>query len=321
MTNIPIFAEHKKGIVSIDELEKEFKPPAYVKIIDQVYVNSKISIKSGNLRIFPNKLASGPIEIPSFYRQHLKESQRSEIRLPYQSLEISRLIEALSEIALRCIRATQREGIFAWGDRAYIYYSLAESGDNVLGRYIKCIYYIGGEDESRIKRLIDEFSAIMEKLYGILPEEPPETSVKKKQSKKIEFDVALSFAGEQREYVCEVAKILEQRGIKVFYDEFCESHLWGKNLVDYFKKVYYSRSKYCIMFISKEYISKMWPIHERKCATARDIEEFGEYILPVVFERVEVPGLDPAKKYLSAKKYTPKRIANMFIEKYEANRN
>lgn len=317
MTNIPIYAEHRKGIVSIEELKEKFKDSAYLRIIDEVYANSRISIKNGSLRIFPDKLTKELIEVPKFYKDRLKESQ--QIRLPYQFVEISRLVEALSEINLQCIKASQREGIFAWEDRAYIYYSFAESGDNISGRYIQCTYYIGGKNESRKKRLINDFNSIIEKLYGILPKEPSETTVKKKQPKRIEFDVALSFAGEQREYVREVATILESKGIKVFYDEFYESHLWGKNLVDYFKDVYYSKSNYCIMFISKEYISKMWPVHERKCATARDIEKFGEYILPVVFDKIQVSGLDPAKKYLSAKKYTPQQIADMFIEKYEAD--
>jgi GTPase SAR1 family protein len=318
MTNIPIYAEHKKGIVSIEELAKEFKDSAYLRIIDEVYARSKISIKNGDLRIFPEKLTNEPIEIPAFYKEHLKESQGIEIRLPNQLIEIGRLIQALSEINLQCIKASQREGIFAWSDKAYIYYSLSESGDDVSGRYISCKYYIGGKSETRKKRLTDEFNIIIEKLYGILSVKRSETSVKKKEAKKIEFDVALSFAGEQRKYVKEVATILASKGIKVFYDEFYESHLWGKNLAEYLKEVYYSRSNYCIMFISKEYLSKMWPAHERKCATARDIEKFGEYILPVVFNEVQVPGMDPAKKYLSANKYTPREIAEMFIEKYEA---
>lgn len=318
MTNVPIYAEHRKGIVSIEELKKEFKDSAYLRIIDEVYANSKITIKNGSLRIFAEKLSTKPVEIPAFYKEHLEVSQRNEIRLPYQFIEIGRLIEALSEINLQCIKASQRDGIFAWEDKAYIYYSLAESGDTLSGRYIKCTYYLGGKNGKRKDRLNNEFNIIIDKLYGILPEEPPETSVKKKESKKIEFDVALSFAGEQREYVSEVAKRLASKGIKVFYDEFYESHLWGKNLADHLKEVYYSKSNYCIMFISKEYISKMWPVHERKCATARDIEEFGEYILPVVFEGVKAPGLDPAKKYLSASKYNPQQIADMFIEKYEA---
>jgi hypothetical protein len=44
-----------------------------------------------------------------------------------------------------------------------------------------------------------------------------------------EYDVALSFAGEQRDYVREVAKVLaEEYGLKVFFDEFEEDKLWGK---------------------------------------------------------------------------------------------
>jgi hypothetical protein len=117
--------------------------------------------------------------------------------------------------------------------------------------------------------------------------------------------------------VSQVATKLKSSGIKVFYDEFFESQLWGKNLPDYLKEVYYSKSNYCIMFISKEYVTKMWPEHERKCAITRDIEEFGEYILPVVFDKVNVPGLDPGKKYLLAEKFSPEQIAGIFIEKYE----
>jgi len=38
---------------------------------------------------------------------------------------------------------------------------------------------------------------------------------------KFEYDVALSFAGEDRAYVEKVAKYLKEKDIKVFYDD-CE---------------------------------------------------------------------------------------------------
>ena len=69
------------------------------------------------------------------------------------------------------------------------------------------------------------------------------------------------------------------------------------------------------MFISNDYLRKMWPVHERKSATARDLEEFGEYILPVIFEDVDVPGLDKYKGYLDARKLGPADIADAFLEK------
>jgi hypothetical protein len=129
----------------------------------------------------------------------------------------------------------------------------------------------------------------------------------------------LSFAGEQRDYVRQVAEKLESSGLKVFYDEFFESQLWGKNLSEYLHNVYYSQSDYCIMFISNEYISKMWPSFEGKCANAMDLEEFGKYILPVVFEGAQMPGMDPDKRYLNASKYTPLQIAEIFIKRFAEN--
>ncbi|TMP76812.1 molecular chaperone Tir, partial [Pseudoalteromonas phenolica] len=35
-----------------------------------------------------------------------------------------------------------------------------------------------------------------------------------------EFEIALSFAGEDREYVDQVANLLKDSGVKVFYDLF-----------------------------------------------------------------------------------------------------
>ncbi len=132
------------------------------------------------------------------------------------------------------------------------------------------------------------------------------------------FDVALSFAGEQREYVDQVADILQSNGITVFYDEFFKSQLWGKDLTVYFKEVYYSNSNWCIMFISKEYVSKAWPSFERKNAIARELKvEEGEYILPVRFDDTEVPGLPTTIGYQDARKESPEDIANLFLEKIE----
>jgi len=45
---------------------------------------------------------------------------------------------------------------------------------------------------------------------------------------KFEYDVALSFAGEDRVYVEKVAKYLKEKGIKVFYDDYEKTGLWGK---------------------------------------------------------------------------------------------
>ena len=46
------------------------------------------------------------------------------------------------------------------------------------------------------------------------------------------WDVALSFAGAQREYVERVAAALKARGVRCFYDADEQVRLWGKNLAE-----------------------------------------------------------------------------------------
>ena len=69
-----------------------------------------------------------------------------------------------------------------------------------------------------------------------------------------QYEVALSFAGEQRDYVESVARALQSRGIAVFYDGFARVHLWGKDLVEELHEVFEHRAALAVMFISKEYV-------------------------------------------------------------------
>jgi len=132
------------------------------------------------------------------------------------------------------------------------------------------------------------------------------------------FDVALSFAGEQRDYVDRVAHLIQSSGYVVFYDEFYKSQLWGKDLTEYFQQVYYSNSDKVIMFVSKDYVSKAWPSFERKHALAKSLIIGDEYLLPVRFDDTEVPGLPPTIGYLDARKESPEDIVRLFLEKIES---
>lgn len=132
-----------------------------------------------------------------------------------------------------------------------------------------------------------------------------------------EFDVALSFASEQRDYVEQVANIIESKGLIVFYDKFYQSHLWGKDLAVYLHEVYSKKSKYCIMFISKEYVRKAWPTHERKAALQKQIKVGEDYILPVRFDDTVVFGLPSSIAYMDANTNSSEDIAKIFLKKFE----
>ncbi len=84
------------------------------------------------------------------------------------------------------------------------------------------------------------------------------------QTQDYEYDIALSFAGEERDYVELVANDLMKNGVNVFYDKFEEANLWGKDLYVYLNEIYKEHAKYTIMFISKNYAKNMMPYRVKK---------------------------------------------------------
>lgn len=129
------------------------------------------------------------------------------------------------------------------------------------------------------------------------------------------YQVALSFAGEQRQYVEEVARILQARGVSVFYDGFERLDLWGKNGAEAFYEAFSQRAAYVVMFISKAYVSKPWPRHERRAAFDRMIQEHREYVLPLRFDDTPVPGLPDSTIYERAEEHTPAQLAAFIAQK------
>jgi hypothetical protein len=148
---------------------------------------------------------------------------------------------------------------------------------------------------------------------GPVPSGPPTPPVPKPAVEK--YDVALSFAGEDREYVEAVAEGLKAAGVSVFYDKFEAAGLWGKNLVDHLADIYKNRSRYVVMFVSKHYVAKPWTTHERQHAQDRALVAKEEYILPARFDDTEVPGMTNTVGYVSLKDVPPERLVELILTK------
>jgi len=137
-----------------------------------------------------------------------------------------------------------------------------------------------------------------------------------------EYDVALSYASEDREFVEQTAAALGQHGITYFYDRDEETavRLWGTNLYDHLSQVYSKLARYTVMFISKNYANKRWTNLERQNAQARAFVENREYVLPARFDDTEIPGLLPTIAYVSLKGLSPAQLAEMIKRKVELTR-
>lgn len=90
------------------------------------------------------------------------------------------------------------------------------------------------------------------------------------------YDVALSFAGEQRMYVQQVAVAVRQRGIRPFYDDYEKPNLWGKDLYEHLDCIYQKAARCCVLFASDAYARKVWTTHERRSAQARALQSTQE---------------------------------------------
>lgn len=130
-----------------------------------------------------------------------------------------------------------------------------------------------------------------------------------------EYDVGLSFAGEQRDYVRDFANELTSRGVRVFFDDYDKAGLWGKDLYSHLAEIYGNLCRYCILFASADYAAKVWPNHERKSAQARALEESREYILPVRLDDTPIPGLHKTIHYIDLRATSLSELVQLTIDK------
>jgi hypothetical protein len=129
------------------------------------------------------------------------------------------------------------------------------------------------------------------------------------------YDVAISYAGEDRQYAEALADALKSRNVRFFYDKYETAALWGKNLYTHLTDIYQNGAHYCVMFLSQHYAKKVWTNHEREAAQARAFQEHEDYILPIRLDDTEIPGILPTIGYLKWSAETPETIADAILSK------
>ena len=132
------------------------------------------------------------------------------------------------------------------------------------------------------------------------------------------WDVALSFAGAQRDYVEQVAEALQARGVRCFYDADEQIELWGKYLAEELPAIYGEQAAAAVVFISAEYAARDWTRHERRAALARAVRERREYVLPARFDDTPLPGLLSDMGTVDLRDRTPQQFAAMIADKLAA---
>lgn len=126
--------------------------------------------------------------------------------------------------------------------------------------------------------------------------------------KQYKFDIAISFAGEDRVVARRLATALKAAGVNVFFDEFAAQKLFGADLVEKLDDIYQHKARFCMPILSANYVRKVWTRHELRSALARAVVAADEYLLPVRLDDTEVPGIRGTIGYLDLRHNTIERV-------------
>ena len=132
------------------------------------------------------------------------------------------------------------------------------------------------------------------------------------------WDVALSFAGAQRDYVEQVAQTLKARGLRCFYDADEQIELWGKYLAEELPAIYGDQAAAVVVFISADYLARDWTRLERRAALARAVRDRREYVLPARFDDTPLPGLLADMVTVDLRGRSSEQFADMVVGKLAA---
>ncbi|MBL4585687.1 MAG: toll/interleukin-1 receptor domain-containing protein [Flavobacteriales bacterium] len=133
--------------------------------------------------------------------------------------------------------------------------------------------------------------------------------------KQYRYDIAISYAEEDKANATEFAERFRSSGLHVFFDEFESFSLHGKPLIEVLHKIYTTEARYCVPLISSIYINKPYAKHEMHSALTRAIKENTEYILPIMIDEISVPGLHDDIKWLSLKRLSVIEIVSQVLQK------
>ncbi len=88
-----------------------------------------------------------------------------------------------------------------------------------------------------------------------------------------EYDVAISFAGEDREFAEALATALVAEGLSVFYDRERTARLAGENLVVLLSRVFRNEARYSVPIVSRHYPESKWTHVELEAMQARRMQQ------------------------------------------------
>ena len=103
-----------------------------------------------------------------------------------------------------------------------------------------------------------------------------------------DFDIAISFAGENRELAKNITDLLSVLDCTVFYDEYFEANYLGSSWSKQFNEIFSDKSRLVVCLLDEYHKEKIWPTFERECFQQR-IKDAS--VIPVYLDNSKFVGI------------------------------
>jgi hypothetical protein len=135
---------------------------------------------------------------------------------------------------------------------------------------------------------------------------------------EFEYDVALSFAAEDKDVAYQFAERLRAKGTTVFLDEYQSPELRGKDMVDHLVNLYSRKARLCVLLISRHYPLNRWTNAEWTAVQERSLRDASEYIMPLQLDDTQIPGLEASAGYRDLRQHSVEEVVSVLVQKLEA---
>lgn len=157
---------------------------------------------------------------------------------------------------------------------------------------------------------------------GVTSQLPPagQASIGPSGNQVKRFRVALSFPGEKRGFVEEVANHLAERvgRPKVFYDNFYKAELAKPNLDIALQATYHTDADLVVVFLCAEYEQKEWCGLEWRAVRDMIKRRRDDEIMFFRFDNADITGLLSIDGFIDATHHTSQEVANFILERLES---
>lgn len=135
------------------------------------------------------------------------------------------------------------------------------------------------------------------------------------------FLVALSFPGEHRNYVSQVAEVLAESLGKdrVFYDQWYTAELAQPDMDTLLQSFYHKHAELVVPFLCADYERKQWCGLEWRAIRDLIKQRQSKDIMPMRFDSMEITGFYSIDGYVDLNGLAPQRTAELILERLGLN--